>query len=86
MDQSSSNKTWYIISAVVIVAFAAWYFYPTQSSTIDTQPSAIENNQAAPVSEGNTTADIQADLNQTLDDSAALDQDAAASAQAVQGL
>jgi uncharacterized protein HemX len=84
MDQGSSLR-WYLIGTVIILALGLWYFYGKQESVIDTQSSAIEQTQLPALSTGDTTADISADLNQTPDDSAALDQDAAASAQAVQG-
>ena len=85
--QSSSKSVWYIVAIVVIIAaLAAWYFYGTQPPTTDIQSSAIEQMQTPAISSGNTTDDIQADLNQMSIDSSALDQDEAASAQAVQSL
>lgn len=82
MNQASSNKMWYIIGAIVVViaALAIWYF-SMQSPSTGTQASAVQQNQAPALSSGNTTADIQADLSQTPNDSAALNQDAAASNQ-----
>lgn len=70
MQQGSSNKLWYIIGAVVIVALAAWYF---------------AGRQAAPAPTESTAAAISSEFDQIPDDSAALDQDQAASAQGVQG-
>ncbi|MEK7101749.1 MAG: hypothetical protein AAB882_01195 [Patescibacteria group bacterium] len=81
-------KTWYIIGVIVIIALGLWYFYggePTPT-TSDTQASAIEQTQTSELTAGDTTADITADLAGTPDTSAALDADAAAAAQAVQGL
>ncbi|MCX6786642.1 MAG: hypothetical protein NTU85_02405 [Candidatus Kaiserbacteria bacterium] len=76
MDQGLSSKMWYIIGAVVVIALAFWYFSasPVKAPTANTQTPS-----------DNTTAAISADLNQTSDGSAELDQAAAASAQAVQG-
>lgn len=67
---------WYIIGAVIIIALAFWYFSasPAQAPTAGTQTQS-----------DNTVAAISADLNQTSDGSAELDQAAAASAQSVQG-
>ena len=85
MNQSSSNTTWYIVGAVVVIAaFALWY-YSAQTPSADMQNSAVEQTQALPLSSGNTTADISTDLTQTLNSSAELDQEVAASIQAVQG-
>jgi len=81
------NKTWYIVVILIIIAAAAyWYFSakPAQAPTT-TESTAIEQTQIPPLSSGNTTAEISADLSQVSDTSAALDQAAAASAQAVSG-
>lgn len=66
---------WYIIGAVVIIALAFWYFSasPAQAPTASTQ------------TQSDTVAAISADLNQTSDGSAELNQAAAASAQTVAG-
>lgn len=88
MNQESSGKTWYVVILVAIIAvFALWYFSGNQAfaPTVETQSSALEQTQVPPLSNGNTTADISADISQTPDTSAALNQDAAASVQAVQG-
>lgn len=89
IDQGSTNKTLYIIvaiMAVVIVAFGFWYLYAKQTRENDIQSSSIvEQTQNIPQTGGNTIPDISNDLNQILDDSAALDQDAALSAQDVSG-
>jgi len=88
IDQGSSNKTetWYIAGAIVVIAvLALWYFYERQAPTAGTQPTAVEQAQTPSLSSGNTTADISADLNQSPDDSAALNQAEAASAQDVSG-
>ena len=78
MDQTtnSSNTMWYIIGAVVIIALAFWYFSasPVPSPTASTQTTS-----------DNTATAITAELNQTSDGSAVLNQDAAASAQVVSG-
>lgn len=76
MDQTtqSSNTLWYIVSAVVLIALAFWYF-SAKSPTVVTTPTASDN----------TTAAISSDLSQIPDVSADLDAAAAASAQAVSG-
>jgi hypothetical protein len=77
MDQTTnSNTMWYIIGAVVIIALAFWYFSasPAQAPTAST-----------PAASNTTAAAISAELNQTSDGSAALNQDAAVSAQTVAG-
>ena len=80
----NSGATWYIVGVVVVIAvLALWYFYPAQTQNAGTESSAVEQVQTQPLSSGNTTADISADLNQTTNGSALLDQDAAASAAAV---
>ena len=72
MDQTNpSNRTWYIVGAVVVIAVLALWYYSTQSPGIET-PS-------------DTTADLSDELEQIPEDSAALDADAAASAAALQG-
>lgn len=78
MDQNSSSKIWYIVGAIVIIAFATWYFYEPRTPIDSTESTAV-------LSGGDTTADISADLDQITDDSSALDQDASASAEAVSG-
>ena len=77
-NQSSSIAIWYVIGAVVIIAFAFWYFYGKQTSTTDTQSTVVEQTQTPAQSSGNTTADISADLNQVTDASVGLDADASA--------
>ncbi|MFA6279052.1 MAG: hypothetical protein WCS97_02870 [Candidatus Paceibacterota bacterium] len=76
IDQNSSNKMLYVVGIVIIIALAFWYFSssPVQAPTSNTQATS-----------DNTTAAISAELSQTSDGSAELDQAAAASAQAVQG-
>ena len=84
MGQGPSMKMWWIVGVVVVLAFAGWYFYGGKVST-GTEPSPTEQATIPALSGGDTTADISADLNATPDTSAALDADAAASAQAVSG-
>ncbi|NNM83750.1 hypothetical protein HKL94_00835 [Candidatus Parcubacteria bacterium] len=76
-NQKSSNKTWYIIGIVIIIALAFWYFSTKSPST------------TAPAATGQTTNDsvsaISSDLNQIPDDTAALNQAASSSAAAVNG-
>lgn len=73
MDQGSSNNMWYIVGAVIIVALALWYFMGRPATRTET-------------TNDTSTAALTDEFNQIPDDSAALDQDAAASAEAVQGL
>jgi hypothetical protein len=81
-SQNSSNKTWYIIGVVVVVALALWYFSSSGvSPSANTGPTAVEQTQTSP---DTTTAAISSDLNQIPDDTAALDQAAVAAAAAVQ--
>ncbi|MSU74160.1 hypothetical protein EXS57_00065 [Candidatus Kaiserbacteria bacterium] len=77
-------KTWYIIGALVVAALALWFVFGMKQTT-DTGTSAIEQTQMPALSGGDTTADITADLG-AVDSSAALDAEAAASAQDVQSL
>lgn len=86
MEQSSSGRTWYIVGAIVVIAvLALWFFSSSRSQAPSAPSSAIEGSQGSPLSSGNTVADISADLNQAADGSALLEQDAAASASAIQG-
>ena len=80
-----SHKVWYVVGIIVIIAL--WYFYGMKKAPV-TEPtsSVVEQVQVTPPTAGNTTTDISTDLDQIVDTSAVLDQDAAASAQAVQGL
>lgn len=78
MDQTtqSSGTIWYVIGAIIIIALAFWYFSasPVSAPTANTQTPS-----------DTTTAAIANDFSQIPDSSAALDADAAAAAQAVQG-
>lgn len=78
--KNSSNKTWYIIGIVVVIALAFWYFLANSSSSTITGPSTAEQTQTPP-----TTASISSDLNQIPDDTATLNQAASASAATVNG-
>lgn len=86
-EQDSSNTVWYVVGVAVIViaAVVLWYFYGMPKPVVDTTSTAIEQTQVVPPA-NNTVGDISSDLNQIPDTSAALNQDAAAAAQAVQGL
>lgn len=86
MEHDSSMKMWWIVGAVVVLALAGWYFYGGKVPTESVGTSAAEQVTIPAPSSGDTTADISADLAQTPDTSAALDADAAASAQAVSSL
>lgn len=72
MDQGSSNKMWYVVVAIVVIALALWYYLGRPSVST---PSAGDTTAAA----------ITSEFGQIPDDSAALDQDAVVSAEAVQG-
>ena len=88
--QSSSSKTMYIIiGAVVVIALVVAYFAlksPTTSEVMTDSQALTEQTVDPALTEGNTTADISADLNQLVGDSAALDADAAASESDIQSL
>ena len=89
MNQRSSNKTWYMVIVVVLAAiFALWYFSGNKAlapAVESPQASAVDQTQIPPLSSGDTTSDIANDINQVPNTASALDADAAASAQAVQG-
>jgi len=82
-EPGHANSIWYVIGAAVIIALGLWYFYGTQAPVASPESSAVDQTQIPAPSSGNTTADISADLSQIPDTSAALDADAAASADAV---
>ena len=85
IEQSSSGRIWYVVGAIVVIAvLALWFFSSTPSQAPGTSSSALQETQESPLSGGNSIADISADLNQAADGSALLDQDAAASASAIQ--
>lgn len=87
MDHHSSHKVWYVVGAVVliVIAGALWYLYGNQAMPAPSQNTAATEQTNDGLSAGNSTADILSDLNQTVNDSAGLDQAAASSAAAVQG-
>lgn len=80
------------VVGVIVLALIGWYFYAIQNEPVATVPTVATSTGSAAetplpaLSGGNTTADITNDLNQIPDASAALDADAAASAQGVQSL
>ena len=84
-DQGSSGKAWYIVGIIVIIALALWYYYGKQMPFAGTE-SPMGQMEVSSDADANTTMDISSDLDQIPDISADLDQDAAAAAQAVQGL
>ncbi len=72
---------------VIAIALIFWYLSSTQApTTTNTQISAVQQNQIPPLSSGNTTTDIQNDLNQTSNGSAALNQDQNSVNASIQGL
>lgn len=89
MPPHSSHKVWYIIGAVVLVVIlgvVSYLYYGTQSMPAGTQTpaTAIEKVQTTGLSAGDTTEEIMADLEKTLNDVNGLEQAAASSAAAVQ--
>ena len=95
IDQGSSHNMWYITGAVVVIAgLALWYYFTPSPIIVDDTPptitvgaetSVVDVTQAVPLVSGNSVANILTDLSQTSDGSAALNQAAASSAEAVQG-
>ena len=90
VEQSSSATIWYIVlAAVVVIGLGFLYFVTNSPVTYETAPDAqtsTEQTQIPAPTEGNTTADISADLNQIQDSSAALDADSTASSNEIQSL
>lgn len=84
MNQSSSNVMWYIVPAAIIIAGLAFWFYSSRATPTPAENTAVDQSQTTGLSSGNSISDILTDLNQTADDSAALNQAAAASSQDVQ--
>lgn len=84
MEQGSSTIWWII--GIVVVALGLWYYYGMRAPTPVTETSSVAQTQIPALTGGDTTADISADLGQIPDTSAALDADAAATAEAVSGL
>lgn len=78
-------KTWYIIGIIIIAAIALWLVYG-KPSTVNAPSSSTAQADSAPLSSGNTTANILSDINRTPDNTAALGTNATAATQAVQGL
>lgn len=81
------KKSLYVIGALIILVIAFWYVYPSMSSLTTTPADVVTESSGTPAEtqESNTTTSIEADLGNIKDDSAELDQEAAASAQSVQG-
>lgn len=84
-SQTSSNKGLWI-AVVVVVLGALIYWYYSAPSTPAVAPSAVDQVQTPPLSSGNTTADIQKDLNATPDAGAALNQDKAGTSATINSL
>jgi len=96
-SEGESSKTgWYVLGVlVIIVVLALWYAYATQAPPTNLEQTAPQtapvgtatsSTQTTSGSGTTTNADLQAELNQSSDSSAVLDQAAAASAQSIQGL
>jgi hypothetical protein len=90
MNNRSSNKTWYVVILVVLIAiFALWYFSGDKAIApvieTPTESSATDQTQMPALSGGNTTADISTDLSQIPENSTDLNADADASVKDIQG-
>ena len=75
-------------AAIALAVLAAWYFTaPAATAPSEGTPvSAVESTNMPPVSSGDSVSDIQADLNQTPNDSAAMVQDQQSLDQSIQGI
>lgn len=84
MENQPTGQTVWVVLAVVVIGLGLLYFVMKSPAT-DSQTS-IEQVQIPAPTAGNTTADISADLNQIPDTSAALDAEAAATADELKNL
>ena len=92
----SMTKLYVALGGVVLLSLGVlvvWYLMPPVVPTAPVaeqqqvpQTSAVAETQLAPLTSGNTTANISADLSQIPDDSAALTQDQNSLKQSIQGL
>ena len=92
----SMTKLYVALGGVVLLSLGVlvvWYLMPPAVPTVPVaeqqqvqQTSAVAETQLAPLTSGNTTANISADLSQIPDDSAALTQDQNSLNQSIQGL
>jgi hypothetical protein len=81
-------------AAIVAIAVGLWYFYSLgtpppaapEAPVVETAAPVVDPVQLAPITAGNTTADISADLSQLPDTTAALSADAAAASSTILGL
>lgn len=72
-QDKGSGMMWYVIGLIALVAIAAWYFYTPKAAAPTTSPSQ------AGAADTSTTA-LNQELNQIPDNSAELNQAAAAAA------
>ena len=86
MDSQTSSKKGLWIGIVVVVLGIVVYWYFSSPTTPAVTPSAVDQVQTLPLSSGNTTADIQKDLNATPNAGAALNQDKAAASANINSL
>lgn len=86
VEPKSSATVWYVVIAVAVIALGVAYFATrspvADEAVTDTQATTVQTETPA-LTDGNTTADISTDLNQTSDNPSALDAEAAASSEAV---
>lgn len=85
LNQNSSNKILYSVGAIIVIALVAWYL--TSKQPVTSPKTTVDEQASTPsLTSGDTTVDIMMELNMTPDNSATIDQDAAATASAIQGL
>lgn len=79
VEPGSSASIWYIAVAAVLVVLAVAYFIMKSPvpSEVMTDSQALTEQTSPALTEGNTTADISADLDLIADPSAELDADSA---------
>lgn len=86
MDSQTSPKKGLWIAFAVVVLGALIYWYYLSPATPAVTPSAADQVQTPSLSSGNTTADIQNDLNATPNAGAALNQDKASASASINSL
>lgn len=84
VEHESSSKIWYAVLVVVVIGLGLLYF--VMKSPVADEATTGSQTVVPALTEGNTTADISADLNQVLDSSANLEADATAVVNELQSL
>lgn len=87
VEPKSSATVWYVVIAVAVIALGVAYFAmrsPVADEAVTDTQATTGQEQTPALTDGNTTADISADLNQ-IDSSSSLDAESAASADSVSG-